>query len=74
MPEQKKHASKEECRKAQVAFTVIWEAVRAHDPNGGRALLNEKKAIDDFFTAAERKLPTEAAFQKDEHREAGGEG
>lgn len=58
------NASKEQCRKAKEALRVV--SIQGHILPGDPT--NEILFINDFLEAAERKLPTEAAFSRDKKK------
>lgn len=59
------NASKETAKEAQVAFSDLWLLI----PDKEKFKLGAKRAtVEGFLTAAERKLPSEAAYAKDKER------
>lgn len=62
------NASKENARKARQLFLALPEEAEASSPEDDAKRNEAEKFIEDFLVAAERKLPTEAAYAKEKAR------
>lgn len=63
------NASKEECRKAIAALEDLKTNLNGEVRGGiANAVDKDLNTINSFLTAAEKKLPSEASFDKDKNR------